>query len=398
VRKRKILILVLSVVLAFATAACNNSGGASDDGNAGAGAEDTSDTEEQAEEPEPPETGDAAEAAAEGVKPDITPEKTDITIGTLNSTAHLFAFVAAEEGFFEEEGLNATVTPFASSGELVTGLESDKLDVAFIGSVPTITNQSQGHDITVFGGAMTNGHGYVIKKEFTEGKDSWDVSILKGRNVASVRNSIQDLELLILLDEAGIEVGEGDDKVNIVYFESQKDAYAALAGAEIDSASVYSPYASLAKSQGYEIVFYCNEIEEFENQPCCRQVAATSQIAERPDTYLAIERAFVKAYKFSQDNQQKTIEDVKTYIDIDPADIEYEIYGGHGKSHPDPDKTATTALKDKVVSFGYAESDYDIENYYNIDIYKKALETLSAEFPGDSLYKELLDDTAVRDA
>ena len=30
------------------------------------------------------------------------PEKTDINIGYLNSTAHLLAFVAAEEGYFKE--------------------------------------------------------------------------------------------------------------------------------------------------------------------------------------------------------------------------------------------------------------------------------------------------------
>jgi len=347
---------------------------------------------------EPPAAEEPAVEETGGVSPNITPEKTDITIGTLNSTAHLLAFVAAEEGFFAEEGLNATVTPFSSAAELVTGLETDKLDVAFIGSVPTITNQSNGHDITVFGGAMTNGHGYVIKSEYTEGLTDWDISILKGRNVASVKNSVQDLELLVLLDEAGIEVGTGAEKVNIVYFESQKDAFAALAGAEIDAASVYSPYASLAKDQGYEVVYYCNEEEAFHNQPCCRQVAATSQLAERPQTYLAIERAFIKAYKFSQENKEQTIADVKVYIDLEPEDLAYEIYGGHSVSHPDPDKVATTAVKEKVVSFGYAENDYDLDQYYNTAIYKQAVESLIAEYPEDDLYKELLADFEKRDA
>ncbi len=33
-------------------------------------------------------------------------EKTNFNVGYLNSTAHLLAFVAQEEGFFQEEGLN----------------------------------------------------------------------------------------------------------------------------------------------------------------------------------------------------------------------------------------------------------------------------------------------------
>ena len=73
--------------------------------------------------------GDSAEAVA-GAAETIAPEKTDINIGYLNSTAHLLAFVAAEEGYFKEEGLKVTLTQFSSASELINGIESDKLDVA----------------------------------------------------------------------------------------------------------------------------------------------------------------------------------------------------------------------------------------------------------------------------
>ncbi|MBR4628673.1 MAG: ABC transporter substrate-binding protein, partial [Ruminococcus sp.] len=86
--------------------------------------------------------GDSAEAVLG------KPEKTDISIGYLNSTAHLLAFVAEEEGYFEEEGLDVDLVQFSSASELINGLESDKLDVAFIGSVPTLTFQSQGHEVS----------------------------------------------------------------------------------------------------------------------------------------------------------------------------------------------------------------------------------------------------------
>ena len=314
------------------------------------------------------------------------PEKEDINIGYLNSTAHLLAFVAQEEGYFKEEGLNVTLTQFSSASELVNGLESDKLDVAFIGSVPTLTFQSQGHDISIFGGAMTNGHGYVIKSEFAE-KDEEGVEILKGRNVASVKNSVQDAELQILLKDAGIEIGEGKDKVNIVYFDSQKDAYAALLNSTIDAASVYSPYASLAKSQGYKVVYYCAHEKALENQPCCRQVAKTSALSDNPNTYTALERAFIKAYHFTQTDHEKTIKDVKTYIDIDEEFIDTEVYGGYSVSSPDPDKKGTVTLKETIVELGYTD-DYDIEPHYNTDIYKNALDSILSENT-DDIYESL---------
>ena len=324
--------------------------------------------------------GDSAEAVLG------TPEKTDINIGYLNSTAHLLAFVAQEEGYFKEEGLKVTLTQFSSAAELVNGLESDKLDVAFIGSVPTLTFQSQGHDVSIFGGAMTNGHGYVIKSEYAD-KDELGVEILKGRNVASVKNSVQDAELQILLKNANIEIGEGADKVNIVYFDSQKDAYAALLNSSIDAASVYSPYASLAKSQGYKVVYYCAHEKALENQPCCRQVAKTSAINDNPNTFTAVERAFIKAYHFTQSDHDKTIKDVKKYIDIDEEFIDTEVYGGYSVSSPDPDKQGTLTLKDTIIELGYT-NDYDIEPYYNTDIYKKALESILAE-NSDDIYKSL---------
>ncbi|MBQ9894635.1 MAG: ABC transporter substrate-binding protein [Ruminococcus sp.] len=314
-------------------------------------------------------------------------EKSDINIGYLNSTAHLLAFVAEEEGYFEEEGLDVSLTQFSSAAELVNGLESDKLDVAFIGSVPTLTFQSQGHDVSIFGGAMTNGHGYVIKSEYAD-EDELGVEILKGRNVASVKNSVQDAELQILLKNAGIEIGEGDDEVNIVYFDSQKDAYAALLNQSIDAASVYSPYASLAKSQGYKVVYYCAHEKALENQPCCRQVAKTSSLSDSPNTYKALERAFIKAYHFTQTDHEGTVDDVKKYIDIEEDFIDTEVYGGYSVSSPDPDKKGTLTLKDTIIELGYTE-DYDIEPYYNTDIYKQALESILKENPDDEIYKSL---------
>ena len=326
--------------------------------------------------------GDSDTAAASIGKP----EKDKLELGYLNSTAHLLAFVAAEEGYFAEEGLNVTLTQFSSAGELVNGLESGKLDVAFIGSVPTLTFQSQGHDVTIIGGAMTNGHGYVIKSEFAE-KDEEGVAILKDRNVASVKNSVQDAELQILLKNAGIEIGEGEDKVNIVYFDSQKDAYAALSNQTIDAASVYSPYASLAKSQGYKVVYYCAHEEALKNQPCCRQVASTASVKANPNTYTALERAFIKAYHLTQEDHDKTIADVKKYIDIDEAFIDTEVYGGYSVSSPDPDKKGTLTLKDTIVELGYTE-DYDIEPLYNTDIYKTALDSILAD-GADDIYNAL---------
>jgi NitT/TauT family transport system substrate-binding protein len=314
-------------------------------------------------------------------------ELSPFRLGHLNSTAHLLAFVAQEEGFFREEGLNAELTQFSSAAELAAGLESGKLDVAFIGSVPAITFQATGHDLTIFGGAMTNGHGYVIKSDqvpanYKEG----DISIFRGKNIASVKNSVQDYELLVLLKNNNLTIGRD---VNVVYFNNQTEAYNALQNREIDAVSVYSPYASRAKSEGHTVVYYCNEKTEFQDQPCCRQVASTAALKDKPELFKAADRAFLRAYKFSQENHAKTIDDVNKYIPLARELVEYEVYGGHSVSKPDPDKKATVALKEGVVAFGYT-NDYNIEPLYNTAIYKSALDELVKANPNDGVYKDLL--------
>ncbi|MDR0222171.1 MAG: ABC transporter substrate-binding protein [Oscillospiraceae bacterium] len=381
-----IIAAVLSLCLLLAVAGCDNkSESGSTGGTSGAGG--TSDTSGASQT-----TGSEDNSGETPTTSAPVLEQTSFKLGHLNSTAHLLGFVAKEEGFFKEEGLDAELLLFSNGTELVNALEAKQIDAAFLGAVPTITFQSNGRQISVFGGAMTNGHGYVCKPELLDGLDNWDITVLKGKNVATVKNSVQDLELLMLLTDAGLSYGapEENKDVNVIYFDSQKDAFNALANAEIDAASAYSPYTSIAKNLGYEVIYYCNDVHMFENQPCCRQVALTEALEAKPNTYEAFERALIKAYKFSQEEEDKTIAAVKTYIDIDVEDIRFEVYGGYAFSHPDPDKKSTTEFKASVVDFGYTE-DYDIEQHYNTAIYEAALSKILEENPDDSIYLGLLE-------
>lgn len=307
------------------------------------------------------------------------------TLGHLNSTAHLLAFVAKEEGFFTEEGLAVTLKQASSSRELLDGLENKSLDAVFLGSIPTVTFQSQGHSISVFGGAMSNGHGMVINPAYTEGLSQWDASILRGRKIGSVENSMQDFELLYMLEKAGINK---DRDVDIVYFAGQGAAYNAFISGDVDALPVYSPYLSMAQGMGYDVVFYCADEDDFAGQPCCRQVALTQSLADKPEVYEAFERAIIKAYRFSLTNQTRTLADVSKYIDIKREYIEFEVYGGLGVSKPDPDKASTLRLKNHAVDLGYAK-DYAIDRLYNTSIYQSALDDLAKAYPEDVLYHQM---------
>ena len=316
-----------------------------------------------------------------------TKETVAFNLGTLATTGHILGFVAKEEGFFEEEGLDVEITRFSSAAEMAAALEGAKLDAAFFGSVPAVTFQSQGRDLTIFGGAMSNGHGYVIKKESMEqGKEG--LELLVDKNVAVAKYSVMDAELQQLLKEAGIEVGDGAGQVHIQYFDTPGDCYASLSNQEIDASCVFPPYISRAEKEGYEKVYLCAEMESCKDQPCCRAIAETTNFKDNPEKFVAFERAIIKAYKFYQENHEETIADAANYIDLDQDILEMELYGGYGRSYPDPDKKATIAFKDVLLDLGIIE-DYDIEPLYNLDIYREALDSIIAEYPDDEIYQEL---------
>ncbi len=232
---------------------------------------------------------------------------------------------------------------------------------------------------------MSNGHGYVIKKESMEERKE-GLELLIDKKVAVAKYSVMDAELRMLLKEAGIEYGDGDGQVHIEYFDTPGECYAALSNQEIDASCLFPPYMSRSEKEGYQKVYMCADLESCKNQPCCRAIAETTNFKENPEMFVSFERALIKAYKFYQVNHEESIADATNYINLDEDILEKELYDGYVGSNPDPDKKATFAFKDVLLDLDIIE-DYDIEPLYNLDIYRQALDSILAEYPDDEVYQ-----------
>ena len=106
-----------------------------------------------------------------------------------------------------------------------------------------------------------------------------------------------------------------------------------------------------------------------------------------PDAYKAYLKALIQAYKFYQENQDKTVEDIVKYVSVDADLIRQETYGEHISSYPDPDKKTIVEWKDHMVDLGYFE-DFDIAAHVNTDLYKSALDAVIQEHPDDAAFYE----------
>ena len=310
------------------------------------------------------------------------------SIGYLPSTGHLLYFVAKEEGFFEKEGLDAELQLFDSNNNMLSSLESGKLDAGALGSTESVSYLQQGYDLSIIGGIMKEGHALLVKPDVVEGVDPKDYSLelLRGKRIAVVPLGTQDIVWRIGFRNIGMEVGKDVEFVDV---ESGTAAFAALNNADIDGALVFTPFRAQGVNDGYVILDYSGDIEGFEEHPCCRNMAEKEKIKADRDAYVSYLKALIQAYKFYQENQDKTVEDIVKYVSVDPNLIRQETYGVHISSYPDPDKKTVVEWKNHMVDLGYFE-DFDVEAGIDTSLYKEALDAVIADHPDDAAFYQTM--------
>lgn len=308
----------------------------------------------------------------------------DFAIGHLPTTGHSLYYIAKEEGFFEEEGLNAIFHPFSNSGEGINAVTAGKLDVGTFGTPAPLTFEEKGADIVFLGGQMGTGAGVVSKPELAE--KLRNIQNFKGKKIATVKLATGDIVLRGALFDAGINY---EKDLTIIEMNSPTDVIVAVNKGEVDAGVVWAPFVEKAKQEGLEIVKYSQEY--YENHVCCRIIADKTKFGENYENYIKFLKAIIKAERFEKDekNKEKVIEDIKKYVDVDPEIIEKDIYGGYVDQSADPNKKAILAMRETMVDIGYLKEKKDISNIIHTEAYKEALDQLLKEEPNDSFYETL---------
>ena len=317
-----------------------------------------------------------------------------LNVGYLPSPGHLLYFVAQEEGFFEDEGLDIDLVLFNENNSELAALESGKIDVGAFGSSELITFLADGHDVTVFGGAMIAGHGLIVKPELVEGipQEEWSLELLKGKNIGVEGVDSGHIVYRAALKKLGLE-----DDVEFKVFADGADAYNSLKNDNIDAAILYSPYRILAEDEGYVILSNSGKVEGYENHVCCRQAALTSTLDSDPEKYTAFLRALIRAYHFYQENPDETIDDLAIYVDVDKDSLKKDTYEYDTQiANPDPDILGMNNFYDALIDIGFIEP-FDISSGLSSELYSKALNDVLKESPDDEIYRSLAEYNERRD-
>src|SRR5712692_8753414 len=87
----------------------------------------------------PPATA-AATGSTSPVGSSPLPAAAHVRLGTQPSTVGAALYIAADRGYFQQEGIEPELVPFTNASEMIPALATDQLDTASIGGNPAMWN------------------------------------------------------------------------------------------------------------------------------------------------------------------------------------------------------------------------------------------------------------------
>lgn len=183
-------------------------------------------------------------------------ELTKVRIGYGNHLGCALYFIAEEEGYFEDYGLDAELILLDDSAKGLAAMRAGQLDCGSYGSTATFSLIAQGEkDLRVFGGQMHEGSGIITLPENAE--ELSDFNNYKGKKLGLVRMSTGDVVFRAALVNAGLVPGED---VEIVELGSGAEIMEGVKKGELDAGAIWVPQLSNAESQGLEVACLSGEV------------------------------------------------------------------------------------------------------------------------------------------
>ncbi|MCK9305934.1 MAG: ABC transporter substrate-binding protein [Methanoculleus sp.] len=312
-----------------------------------------------------------------------SPEKT-LKIGYLPTNGHALQFIAQEQGYFEEQGLNVELFQFQNSAEGSNAIIAKKIDVGGFGPSPLVY-AAKGSPVTIIGGLMAEGAGVIVLPEKAD--QFPNPASFAGKTVATVRMSSGDIHFRGALRSAGLDLQKD---ITIQEISSPAAVLDAVKAGKVDAGIVWTPFMEMAESQGLTVIAYTSEY--YPKHPCCRIATLTENLETDRDTYVRMEKALIQAYRYSRTDPDGAVDDVIKYVKIDRDVLKDAMQNTNFYISPDPNLHGIVQTYDLLKSIGYIDTDIRIQDHVDTSVYKQALDELASGNPDDPVYRQLLED------
>ena len=240
-----------------------------------------------------------------GSKP-ATNDKT-LTKVTLNEVAHSIfyapMYVAIEEGYFAEEGIDINLVTGFGADKTMTAVLTDEAEIGFMGSESTIYTYAGGtEDYVVNFAQLTQRAGNFLVSREPIDNFSWDM--LKGKNVLGGRaGGMPQMVFEYILKKNNIDPAVD---VNIDQSIDFGSTAAAFSGGDADFTVEFEPHATAleAKGDGYVLA----SLGEYSGYvPYTAFCAKKSFIEENPEIIQSFTNALQKGMDYVQSHSPEEI-------------------------------------------------------------------------------------------
>lgn len=270
----------------------------SSDGQAQEPSSGVDETDEETEEAGGSETADEDEAAA-----DLTERTFSLPARSVGYTSH---YVAAEMGFWEEEGLKInleTMTPSTAVAAIISG------DVSYVGALGSTLRSA------------VNGSGLVLIAEAAESApfrliaqpDFSEVTDLSGTQVGVTNvGSSTHVFAINYVRENGLDESE----VTFINCNTTTSCLQVLQAGAVSATVLSPPHSQIAVKDG--MVALSDQDDFPSDEPAYGIGTSTDYVSENREEVVALTRGLLRAMDFIRNNRKETIEFITDFFELEP--------------------------------------------------------------------------------
>ncbi|GAA1804648.1 ABC transporter substrate-binding protein [Nesterenkonia flava] len=260
------------------------------------------------------------DGGGDGPVPAEDGELVPIEVGVLPIVDNAAIYLGQQEGFFEDEGLDLTLTQAQGGAALLPAVVGGDMDFGFSNVTSLVIAESQGLDIEILaGGSGTTGD---PDEDFAavvvpEDSDIQDIADLEGASIAvNTLSNISDSTISEAVEQAG-----GDpDSIEFVEMPFP-DMAGALSNGTVDAAAAVEPFQTLILNDQARAIF-SNYAYPVEDLTVAVWFTSGDYLENNPEVVEAFTRAIAESQRYADENPDAVREILPTYTDLDPEVIE----------------------------------------------------------------------------
>ena len=237
-------------------------------------------------------------ASAQANKLGVAAELIPIRAGVVNSSSDAGFFIADKKGYFRDEGLAVSFTPFNSAAKMVAPLGAGQLDVGGGSTSAGLYNAiARGINIKIVAdkGSTPPGYGYqplLVRKDLVDSGRFKSLKDLKGMKIAgSAPGSASTSTLNEILEKAGLKTAD----VERVYLGFPQHVMA-LQNKAVDAALTTEPSATMAVQSGAAVRFIGDD-EVYPNHQLAVVLYSGPFAREKPEAARRFMRAYLRGVR-----------------------------------------------------------------------------------------------------